>query len=369
MKEVIAAVLKELRLNPRVSTLDEAGVKQAIILRLLVALGWDQFNVNEVMPEYSVAGGKVDYALRLAGENKVFIEVKRSDEQLSVHQEQLLNYSFKYGVRLAVLANGITWWFYLPLREGDWEQRRFHSVDILNEDADEIAGRFVDFLSRQDVLSGAAFKNAEVLLDNLQRERVIEATLPKAWERLISDPDSLLVDLLEETVEKICGLKPGPASLRRFLAAGAAFLPASVEHLPTATKVKPPLPPVRRASKDGSPNKIQSIAADQYRGKSIVGFTFDGKPFEVSKWKDLLITLLEEVHRRHATEFDKVRELRGSKRAYFSRDKRELHAPKRVGNTGYYCGTQLSAEQIVRLCHRLLGLFSYSQQDLTIQTG
>lgn len=369
MKEQIAAVVEDLRSNPRVASFDEAGVKQAIILRLLVALGWDQYNVNEVMPEYGVSGGKVDYVLRLAGENKVFVEVKRAGEQLGLHQEQLLNYSFKHGVKLAVLTNGITWWFYLPLREGNWEQRKFYGADIKEHGVLEIASRFVDLLSRNEVLSGAAFKNAENLLDSLQRERVIQVTLPKAWRRLVSDPDSLLVDLLEETVEKICGLKPEPASIRRFLAEGAALLPASIENVPTVRKVKPTRPSAGQDSKDSSLNQTLSIPADRFRGKSIVGFTFDGKPFEVTKWKDLLITLSEEVHRRHVTEFDKVRELRGTTRKYFSRDKRELHAPKRVGNSGYYCGTQLSAEQIVRLCYRLLFLFSYSQQDLTVQIG
>ena len=72
-----------------------------------------------------MVSGNVDFALRHRGVNKVFIEVKKVGAKFEAHQEQLLNYSFNYGVKLATLTNGLTWWFYLPLQEGRWEQRRF----------------------------------------------------------------------------------------------------------------------------------------------------------------------------------------------------------------------------------------------------
>jgi predicted type IV restriction endonuclease len=105
-------------------TYDEATLKQTTILRIFSLLGWDIFNQDEVKPEYTISGKKVDYALFIESNPKVFIEVKRPGENLSVHQEQLLNYSFMQGIRLAILTNGLTWWFYLPLQEANWEQRK-----------------------------------------------------------------------------------------------------------------------------------------------------------------------------------------------------------------------------------------------------
>ena len=125
MKNQLASIVSELRDDRTVESLDEAAIKQAIVLRLLSTLGWNQFRIDEVTPEHAVGGLRVDYALRLSNNKKVFIEVKRGGERLEVHQEQLLSYSFQEGVSLAILTNGTTWWFCLPLREGSWEQRRF----------------------------------------------------------------------------------------------------------------------------------------------------------------------------------------------------------------------------------------------------
>ena len=60
----------------------------------------------------------------------MFIEVKRARVNLEDHQQQLLEYCFQEGVRLAVLTNGRTWWLYLPLQAGSWEQRRFLTIDL-----------------------------------------------------------------------------------------------------------------------------------------------------------------------------------------------------------------------------------------------
>ena len=82
-------------------------------------------------------------------------------ESLEPHQEQLLNYSFTEGVKLAALTNGTKWWLYLPLSEGSWEQRRFYSLDLLAQEPADVAGRFIEFLARERVVSGEAREAAE----------------------------------------------------------------------------------------------------------------------------------------------------------------------------------------------------------------
>ena len=215
-KEIVD-VLSDLRSNSTISSFDESATKQVVILRILGTLGWNQYDYDEVRPEYAVGGGKVDYALRTDGSNKVFIEAKRANESLEHHQRQLLEYSFQHGVKLAALTNGMIWWLYLPLREENWEDRRFWSVDIREQDVSEVGSWFVEFLNKENVHSGAAAESAERRLDSLRNDRVIHETLPKAWEDLITDKDDLLVDLIDEKVESLCGLKPGSDVIRRFL--------------------------------------------------------------------------------------------------------------------------------------------------------
>ena len=128
MKEKLLQLIQQLKLDKRLVSFDEASTKQAVILRILSLIGWDTFNIDEVVPEYSIGGKKVDFSLRHSNANKTFIEVKKIGEDLEKHQEQLLNYSFQEGVKLSILTNGITWWFYLPLHEGSWEQRKFYTI-------------------------------------------------------------------------------------------------------------------------------------------------------------------------------------------------------------------------------------------------
>ena len=120
MNSELAAAIQEIRGNRALVSIDEACTKAGVVLRLLSTLGWNPFNVEEVKPEFTLGAKRVDYSLRIANTNKVFFEVKRIGENLEPHQEQLLGYSFQQGVRLAVLTNGATWWFYLPLNEGAW---------------------------------------------------------------------------------------------------------------------------------------------------------------------------------------------------------------------------------------------------------
>ena len=104
------------------ASLDESATKQSVVLRLLSLCGWDPFDPAQVVSEYTVGNRRVDFALRPGSANAVFIEVKPPSESLENHQQQLLEHCFQEGVKLAALTNGRTWWLYLPLQSGSWDQ-------------------------------------------------------------------------------------------------------------------------------------------------------------------------------------------------------------------------------------------------------
>ncbi len=228
----------DIRSNERITTFDEATTKQAIILRLLSELGWHIFDTEEVRPEYSVSNKRVDYALRINNVNKVFLEVKKVTEDIERHQNQLLDYSFQEGVKLAVLTNGVSWWFYLPLNEGNWEKRKYFAIDIAQQDPEDTAKRFIDFLSRDNVATEGAIKLAETLLKGRVREIEIQKNLPKAWNKIVSEPDELLVELINETLEKICGHKAESEQIVRFINEhiNASITPGDKPVIPRASK-------------------------------------------------------------------------------------------------------------------------------------
>lgn len=357
MKERLISVINGIRSNKSLLTLDEASIKSGVVLRLLSLLGWDPFDINEVRPEYSVASKRVDFSLRISAINKVFIEVKRPNENLDSHQEQLLGYSFREGVKLAILTNGITWWFYLPLNEGSWEQRRFFTADFSEQESEVVAERFIDLLSRENIASGDAIKNAEHLYKSRQRRDILKETLPKAWHKIINDPDDLLVELLIETTEKLSGFRPEISDIEKFL--------SGVTH-PSVSRPEVSSPPTMPKPTTVVRHGIVLPMADDYINKTIRSFTFLGKTYYPHTWKELLVTVSEEIYRRHPAEFNRCLSLRGSKMVYFSLTSNELSLPARISGSEYFAETKLNANSIVRRCRDLLALFGYRDSDLTV---
>ena len=210
--------IMEFKNDPDIFKLKEAQVKRSVIERILVLLGWDMDNYNEASLEHPVETKELDYALLINKKNKVFIEAKRPNVKLKEKEkEQIFNYSVQLNPDLAILTNGISWWFYLPRAEGAWNDRKFYAIDILEQEIEDIVDKFDRLLSRENVASGKAVQHAESMLKSLQREKIIKERLPEAWNNVITEPHELLVEILIETVEDDCDFKPENNEILEFI--------------------------------------------------------------------------------------------------------------------------------------------------------
>lgn len=342
-----------IKADQRVLALDEALTKNGVILPILNELGWNPFNIDEVQPEYTVANKRVDYALRVDNHNKAFIEVKKIGTDLEQHQEQLLNYSFQEGVRLAILTNGIAWWFYLPLLEGSWEQRKFYTIDIYDQDADEVASKFEDFLLKENVVSGKAIENAESVYKSKQKKEIIRSTIPKAWNKLVTEPDEDLIELIAEMTERLSGYKPDHPTVAAFLGANsfAAKIPFTSLILGIPSR----------------PSKSAKAETDRedYSNTAVDSFVFEGTRYEVKYWKDVLIGVTEIMLRKHRDQFFQVLSLVGRKRPYFTKDSNELRVAEKIDDTDIFVEINVSANRIATLSKRIIELFGYSKDALS----
>jgi len=368
MHDQVLRLVDEIKADSRALTYDEAATKQAIVMRLLSILGWNPFNIGEVMPEYSLASRRVDYSLRVHGANKVFIEVKRIGEDLERHQKQLLDYSFQEGIKLAVLTNGLTWWFYLPLHEGSWEQRKFYAIDVLQQLPDDVATKFVAFLQRTNVASGQSIANAEQVYAAQKKSSVIKSNLPKAWNKILSDPNELLIELINETLEQISGIKADNSQVEAFLLKHASqFLLSEIGgatvRIGEIVKTSGPTADTSRTVED---QPISGYDVSNYAGKTLLGFEFRGSYYPVHVWKELLLTLIKVIQQSHQHEMDKSLQLAGRKRPYFSRNKDELRVPVLIEGTSIYVETNMNANQIVGISRTLVGVFGHHDIELRI---
>lgn len=344
MQDELVSFIESIRANPRLNKFDEAATKQTVVLRLLDLLGWDIYERDEVYPEYPVDSQAVDYSLIHDSRNRVFIEAKRVSEPPEKHEAQLLEYSFKEGVGLACLTNGITWSFYLPLRKGHWSERKFYTVDLVDQESKEIAQRFMDFLSKKNVASGKYLKNANQTFDSRRKDQEIIAAMPKAWSKLVSEPDQELVGLLAEKTEGFCGHRPESEAVAEFLAS-----------IPPPSRGQIPVPPVTTQDR-----------ADSHTGKSITSFSLKGREYKVNSWKGMLIKICDLMLSKHKDQFDRVLGLAGRKRPYFSGEPGKLRHPYRVASTDIYVEVNLGANSIVKLSRSIVGQFGYEENDLLI---
>ncbi len=355
---------KKIQTEKRIQTLNEEATKQSIILPILQLLGWQVFDSDEVYPEFSIENTRVDYALRNGTINKVFIEVKRINEDLEKHQEQLLTYSFRQGVNLSILTNGILWWFYLPLQEGSWEQRKFYTIDMYSQGFEKISEVLTDFLAKEKVFNGEALQNAKKLYGNRQKKDIIKRNIPKAWRKLHIEGDEFLIELLAETTEKVCGYRPEDSQVSEFL-----YSIVNQEQSGIVQKKE-------RKRKIAETTKTEFIQAqnsalyslnDNFTYKKITGFVFLNNNIPATSWKQLLLRFVEKINTLHSEEFDKITNVSGKKRPFFTKNKNELRYPRKIANTDYFAETNLSANYIVSVVKNVLRTFNYNEDDLGIK--
>lgn len=243
----------------------EEATKQGAVLPILSALGWNCFNIQEVTPEFSVGNGRIDYCLRVNQKKPVFIEVKRATEDLERHEKQLLEYSFEYGVDIAILTNGLTWWFYLPLLGGNWQQRKFFSIDIRQQKVESAINHFKDFLSKESILKGSAVKKAKDVKRSREKNKLIQTAIPDAWKQLLEEPDELLLEIFADKVESICGHNPDLEILTEYIQ--KKYTPAEL----SSPLRKPSLPatPQRRYIRSETPEKTMISYSKRQKGVSV----------------------------------------------------------------------------------------------------
>lgn len=351
MQEKILQLIEDIRKRP-IDDYSEDAVKQAVILRLLTILGWDPYNVDQVCPEFSVETRKVDYCLRQNKKNYAFIEVKRPSENLDEHQEQLLDYAFRQGIELAVLTNGISWWFYLPLNKGSWEQRKFFTIDMLNQPPEKIAEVFINLLSKDAILTEKSVEFAKQIYHSNAKRRQIENELPHAWNSLFDQPDELLVELLNDTVEKRCGFRADPDQICEFLETHKRYITIPEQPFPETVQPSFVRPSERKENKKYSPAG--------YAGKSPVSFTLHNQTFNIDTWREMLYRTCLVLCQKNRSDFEqKVLQLKGKKRPYFSRRENDLRYPLKIAEN-LYVESNLSANSIVSLCQKLATLFGHS---------
>ena len=196
---------------------NEAAITHGIVMPLLKELGWDTADPRQVVPEFSNARGRVDFALIGLGQKpSIFVEVKQVG-RANDGDRQLFEYAFHQGVPLCVLTDGREWSFYLPSGQGSYDDRRVYRLQLDDRspvESQRILGRY---LLRSSVLDQTAFENARLDHQAIAGKREALAILPKAWADLVGEGHELIIDTLIDKAEALSGYSPSGADALAFL--------------------------------------------------------------------------------------------------------------------------------------------------------
>ncbi|KZN99850.1 type I restriction endonuclease [Pseudobacillus badius] len=124
---------------------NEESTKQFLILPLLRGLGYDTYSPQEVTPEFTAdfhkKNEKVDYAIFINGEPKIFLEAKPVTSKITKSAPQLSRYFSTFpSVRLGILTNGIEYHFFTDLNNANiMDSKPFFVFNITNYNEEDFS--------------------------------------------------------------------------------------------------------------------------------------------------------------------------------------------------------------------------------------
>ena len=379
MEKKIISFIEDLKSNKKLSAFDEASTKQAVVLRLLSFFGWDIFNVEQVYPDYSANSSNVSYALRIKNSNKVFIEVKRVHSKLDNYQKPLVNLASREGVNLAVLTNGITWWFYLISANGSWQRKWFYSIDLIKQKPDTFVPNLIDLLAKTKVARGQSLKAAKSLFQK-KRQKLAANFLPEAWNQIISQPNKIFVELLSEQTEKLCRYKVDTKSIQKFLdkhmnkwlvknVAGTGAAPPSATMATDVLELDDELSPSKPKITEVSRKKEPVVLNQSFADMSIRSFRFNGHKYQVRAWDEVLPMLGDFFASTNTKDFEKVLWISDDQKTCFSRYSDQLRIPEKIKGTDIFVETRMTPDEVVKTAQKLIEEFGFDRNDLSIDAS
>jgi predicted transport protein len=223
------------------SAVNEANTKVHVIEPLLSALGWDPLDIDSVDREVRVYDGTfLDYALKLSGTPRIYVESKGLSESLDDKKfmAQTINYANNDGVLWCVLTNGVRWSVYKTNEPVAMDRKLLLEIDLAEEtDSTSEKAKLLSLVSREAVEAGELDKFGERVFTDARIRAALESLAIDAPETLVQAIGSRLegpdvqADAIRRSLARILDFKLPPQT-------GDASHPKGPK-----TAVGPPAPP------------------------------------------------------------------------------------------------------------------------------
>ncbi len=188
----------------------EENTKKDFILPLFSALGWDTENATEVAAEEAASKGRVDYAFKINGVSRLYLEAKPLNADLNnpEYVKQVITYAYNKGVTWAGLTNFKSLQVFNALdASASFSAARFPNLDFNNYLADLDT---LWLLSKESLISGDLDREAAKLgkmPTRLPIEKRLYSQLKRWREQLFSQlanyDHSLTREQTDEVIQRL----------------------------------------------------------------------------------------------------------------------------------------------------------------------
>ena len=117
-----------------------------------------------------------------------------------------------------------------------------------------------------------------------------------------------------------------------------------------------------------APPRGRRRSGTRYTSARPAAWTLFGVRHEVRTFRDVLLGVCVALHERAPSEFERVLELRGRARPYFSRNPDDLLTPAQVAGSGIFADTKLGAPGVVERCRQMIELCGFDPREFDVET-
>ena len=180
----------------------EEATKHSLVLPFFQLLGYDVFDPNVVVPEFTAdvgikKGEKVDYAIMCDNKPFIIVEAKNYTENLDKHTSQLFRYFTVVSAKFAILTNGIEYRFYTDIDDKNkMDEKPFLVIDLENLQSRDI--KALSRFSKEEL-------NVDAILELASRQRNI-ILIKKIFEEQTKKPNDDFTRFFAKSIEPSCVL-------------------------------------------------------------------------------------------------------------------------------------------------------------------
>lgn len=347
----------------------EEATKNALIMPFLQVLGYNVFDPQEVVPEFTAdvgikKGEKVDYAVFNNKKLSIIIECKPfgTDLDKSYYINQLYRYFSVSDVSVAILTNGETYMFYTDIEEKNvMDQKPYMVFNMLNIQ-DQLISK-LKMLSKTDFDAN----NISVSAKDLKFTKEIKSVLKKEFSSPTDNFTKFIISQVMPNKRKTPGLINTFSRLIKL-----AFIQLNNENVNTKLEsmiLDSPRDAFQNASEieKGPVLPIVNVPLpdkEKLRNpiRKVGGFTLRKEIYLVKTWREMLRKLCHLMVINHNDIFMRLLELKPD----CSTDPSNMRNPEKINNTDLYIDLNHSAESVTRLCKKMILLFEYELDEFSI---